>query len=121
VELRRLDAKARPLPVLASQARLGIEGIDLRRPTVHVEKDDACGTRAMMSRPRARDIAVPRRLGEPLLVCQRGERDGAESVGAATQHLPAGETASRSLTRHFGVSDLSACPTRHSQITPGGT
>ncbi len=103
VELGRLDAHADGLAVLAGQARLGVEGIDLAGAAVHVEEDDALGPGGEM-RPAGR-VRVGGGLGlrAGAVVEEGGEGDGAEAVGAAQEHGAAGEEREVAAAVHGGV------------------
>jgi hypothetical protein len=72
------------LPVVLLEHRLVVEGVHLRGPAVHVEKDDVARARREM-RPAA-GLAGARDGG--IRVERRG-RHRAEAVRAAREHLPA--------------------------------
>ena len=81
VELGRLDFEhgvrvAAGVPV---EQRLGVERVHLRRAAVHVQKDDTAGRRGVV------------RAGAGLVGQERRQGDGAEPVGAADEHVAAGE------------------------------
>ncbi len=108
VELRRLDAEARRLTVLAIEARLGVERVDLARAAVHVQEDDAACLR--------REMRLSRRhrawLGAALVEHQARERDGAEAIGAACQHLAPSQGLEQATAMHALFLTRKAAPSR---------
>lgn len=93
------------LVIAADQCRFVIEHVDMARPTVHVEKDDALGLGGKMGRLR-RQRAGPRRdsigghglLGkEPLLIQESGQRQPGKPGSRLPKKLPPGASAKRAV------------------------
>ena len=76
------------------QSRLGVEGIDLRRPAVHVEEDDALRLGGIVRFFGSERVDVIRRAG--LLTEHGRERDSAKPIGDAEQHRAAGGESGKS-------------------------
>ena len=107
VELGGMGLDLDRLAVLAVEPGLGVEGVDLGRPAVHVQEDHALRPRRVVARldghrpgrprggpPRRQVRAVgsfAESRAEGGLAEQGGERQGAEAAGAAEQHVAAGE------------------------------
>ncbi len=90
--MRRFVARQRLAGILR-QRRLGIERIDVRRPAVHEQVDDALGLGRKVRRARRQRVGVDHVLGgeqafaaEELSQAERGE-----AHAAAAQQLAAGE------------------------------
>jgi hypothetical protein len=77
------------LAVIAIQQRLGIKRVDVRRATLHEQKDDPLGPRREMRRLRSERILLRpfARFRE-----QRGERQGAKADRGAGEQLATGES-----------------------------
>src|SRR5262249_36417127 len=74
------------------QARLGVEGVHLRRAAIHVEEEDALGLGLEVRLLGGQRVLVARRLGgRGALTEEGGQGDGAEAVGAAQEHVTAGQ------------------------------
>ena len=113
VELRRLHFHPERLAVLGGQPRLRVEGIHLRRPAVHVEKNDALRLRRKMRRSRHERIVQISAddFAEGFFREQRGERDGSETVRAAREHFAPRERAWDEVsTMVHGVGTLRRIP-----------
>ncbi len=80
VELRRLYLHFERQAVLAIQPRLGVERIDLRRPAVHVEKDDPFGPRGMSAPARGEWIDRAAGSAKSAFAQQRRQRNGPEAT-----------------------------------------
>ncbi len=102
VELGPRDLHPDRPAVLALEARLGVEGVDLGGPAVHVQEDHALGPGRVVERVErgaGTEPSLPARGGgrraRPVAAVreQRGERQGAEALGPAEQELAAAEPA----------------------------
>ena len=105
VELGRVGLDLDRLTVLAIEPGLGVERVDLGRPAVHVQEDDAPRPRRKMARPwRPAGPAGSRRQGpaggsSPIIAPKAGSRSSAaqrhraKTVGAAQEHVAAGQRA----------------------------
>src|SRR4051812_44640731 len=93
VELRRLDAKdaVRVLPVVAGEKRLVVKCVNLRRPAVHVQKNDVANLRRVMQFAQAGAVSE-RRVRIRIVGKQRGKSDGAKSAAAAPEHFAPRQT-----------------------------
>src|SRR5262245_34129703 len=95
-ELRRRMRHLDRLAIFLRQPRLRVERIDLRRPAVHVQEDDAPRLSSVMPWTRRKWSSRRRCRERPLwgsaqrfFAHQRRQRNGAEAVGAAEQHFAA--------------------------------
>ena len=97
VELKCLliDLHRKRFAVVPRESWLGIEGIDLAGPPIHVEKDHIFGESGKL-RIAGLERVAPCRLGCHLgagrfLCKERAERDRAKSIGSLREHAAAGE------------------------------
>ena len=100
VELRRMRLDLDRLPMLAVEPRLGVERVDLRRPAVHEQEDDARGLCREVRRPCRQRVArnragvrgratVTRGGAEGRLAKQRRQGQRAEAPATSQQHVAA--------------------------------
>jgi hypothetical protein len=80
---------------IARESRLGVEGIDVRRPARHEEEYDPLRARRVHGRPHGERtggrLPSPQQWGSPRrgpVLKQRREAEHAESVAAYPQHVP---------------------------------
>ena len=76
--------------VVANEERLVIEGVHVRRPSVHEEKDDALGPRRKMGFMQACGFRSRRSAGE--IREKTGESEVTEAATAALQQLASGKS-----------------------------
>ena len=76
------------LAVLFVQLRLGVEGVYLRDPAIHIEKDDAASLRRKVRNAR-RQRRQRRISSQNVALHQVPQRQHAEAHGAAFQEITA--------------------------------
>ncbi len=93
-----LDRIGRVLPLVVLQGGLGVERIDVRRPAVHEQEDQALGPRREVRRVRRQRVERdgrllgPRRGGEePGVGEDAGQAEGAEAAPDAGEQVATGQ------------------------------
>ena len=110
-EFRHLERQR--FAVEGGEFRLGVEGIDVRRPAGHEQEDETLGLRGILRGSLRQRIVGG--SGAGLVGKQAGEPEQAEAVGEAQQHLAAAENAGgtkRRILNHRGITPRERSVTR---------